>query len=250
MAKMTMLAIVQDILNDMDGDFVNSIDDTEESMQVAQIVKSTYNAMMSNRNWAHTRHPIQLTPTSNLAQPTHVILPDNVKELYFIKYNVSAYDVTKTQFNPVKYMEPDEFLQVTNYYNTDEGNVLTVLDDSGISVQVMNNVSPTFYTSFDDRTLIFNSFDNAVESNITSHRMQAMAYVMPNLIVEDSAIPDLPDDAFSMLVESAKSKASWKLRQVADPAAQAEAKRQTKWLARNHRRVNNKLTYPDYGRKK
>jgi len=46
MAKMTVLEIVQDILNDIDGDEVNSIDDTLESEQVAQIVKSTYDAII------------------------------------------------------------------------------------------------------------------------------------------------------------------------------------------------------------
>jgi hypothetical protein len=249
MAKMTLLDIVQDIMNDMDGDFVNSIDDTEESMQVAQIVKSTYNAMMSNRNWAHTRHPIILTPTSNLAQPTHVVLPESVKELYFINYNTAEAGQAQVIFKKVSYKEPDEFLQLTNAYGTDSDDVITVLDDSGMSMQIATDGPPKFYTSFDDRTIIFNSYDLAVESNITSGRMQAVAYVMPTFITTDSAIPDLPDDAFSLLVESAKSKCSWKLRQVADPAAQAEAKRQNKWLSRNNRRVNNKLKYPNYGRK-
>jgi len=88
-----------------------------------------------------------------------------------------------------------------------------------------------------------------VESNITSNRMQSMAYLMPEFYLRDDAIPNLPDDAFSLLTESAKSKASWKLRQVADQSAQAEAKRQNKWLARNNRRVENKIKYPNYGRK-
>jgi uncharacterized protein with NAD-binding domain and iron-sulfur cluster len=233
----------------MDGDFVNSIDDTEESMQVAQIVRSTYNAMMSNRNWAHTRHPIQLVPTANLAQPTHVTVPDKIKELYFINYNIAKAGDEQVSFVPMKWKEPDEFLQLTNYYNTSEDNVTTVVDDSGVSFQIMNDTAPSFYTSFDDRTLVFNSYDSAVESNITANRMQSMAYMMPDFIVQNSAIPNLPDDAFALLVESAKSKASWKLRQVADPAAQAEAKRQTKWLARNHRRVNKGIKYPNYGRK-
>ena len=51
--KYTLLAIVQEILSDMDSDEVNSIDDTVESQQVASIVRSAYMAIMSNRNWAH-----------------------------------------------------------------------------------------------------------------------------------------------------------------------------------------------------
>jgi len=51
--KLTLLEIVQDIMNDMDGDEVNAISDTIESQQVAQIVKTTYLEMMANRNWPH-----------------------------------------------------------------------------------------------------------------------------------------------------------------------------------------------------
>jgi hypothetical protein len=248
--KMTLLDIVQDIMNDMDGEFVNSIDDTEESRQVAQIVKSTYIALMSNRNWAHTRHPIQLVPTSDLSRPTHVTVPDNVKAMAFINYNTAQADDTQVAFNPVKWKEPDDFLAVTNYYNTVSDDTQTVLDPSGVSFQILNNTGPTIYTSFDDRHLIFNAYDNEVESNITAARMQSMAYIMPDFVLSDDAIPDLPDDAFALLVESAKSKASWKLRQVADPAAQAEAKRQNKWLSGHQRRVQPSLHYPNYGRKK
>jgi hypothetical protein len=250
MAKMTMLEITQDILNDIDGDFVNSIDDTEESTQVAQIVKSTYLAMMSNRNWAHTRKPIQLTPTTDLNKPTHVIVPEKVKELYFINYNAVKSGDTKADFKAQIWREPDEFLQLVNYYDNSQSNVTTVIDNSGIVIQIKNDEAPSFYTSFDDRSLVFNAFDSEVESNLTSTKMQSMAYVMPDLIVGDSVIPDLPDEAFSALVEAAKSKCSWKLRQVADPAAQAEAKRQNKWLARKGRRIAQGFTYPNYGRKR
>jgi hypothetical protein len=249
MAKMTMLDIVQDILNDIDGDWVNSIDDTEEAMSVAAIVKSTYLAMMSNRNWPHTRKPIQLTPTIDLAKPTHMTVPDKVKELYFINYNSAKFGETKADFKEMTWREPDEFLQITNYYNNGESNVTTVVDDSGVSIQIMNDVAPTIYTSFDDRTLVFNSYDRDVESNLTSTRMQSMAYIMPDLIVGDDVVPDLPDVAFSSLVEKAKTKAAWKLRQVRDIESEKESSKQEKWLARKARRVNQGFGYPNYGRK-
>jgi hypothetical protein len=249
MAKLTMLAITQDILNDIDGDWVNSIDDTEEAMSVAAIIKSTYLAMMSNRNWPHTRKPIQLTPTTDLTKPTHMVVPDNIKELYFINYNSAKFGETKADFQKMEWREPDVFLQITNNYNNGESNVTTVIDDSGVNIQIKNDIAPTIYTSFDDRTLVFNAYNSEIESNLTSSRMQSMAYIMPDLIIGDSVVPDLPDEAFSALVEGAKAKASWKLRQVADPAAQAETKRQNKWLSRKVRRVNQGFEYPNYGRK-
>ena len=37
---MTLLDMVQDVLNDLDSDEVNDIDDTIEAQQIAQIIKS------------------------------------------------------------------------------------------------------------------------------------------------------------------------------------------------------------------
>jgi len=55
MAKMTVLEIVQDILNDLDGDAVNSINDTVEALQIAQIVKTTFNNILDGKDF-HIRN--------------------------------------------------------------------------------------------------------------------------------------------------------------------------------------------------
>lgn len=250
MAKMTLLDMVQDILNDMDGDGVNSVDDTVEAGQVAQIIKSAYIAMMSDRNWPHMRKPRQLTPTTDLKQPTHMRLADDVKELDFIKYNTTKSGETRNRFTDMEWREPDEFLQITNSYNTDEEHVDVVIDDSGTIIQIMNDRAPSIYTSFDDRVLIFNSYDSEVESNLTSSKVQSMSYVMPSFILEDSFIPDLPDMAFTALLEDAKAKATWKLRGERDVYAEREASKQDKFLSRRNRRVQGGIKYPNYGRKR
>ena len=252
--KYSLLDIVQDILNDIDSDEVNSIDDTVEATQVAQIVKSTYFAMMSTRNWPHLRKSIQLIPTTDLAQPTHVYVKDDIKELAFINYDTreTPYanpDGTRARWKRMEWREPEDFLRITNRYNEQEANIDVVHDDSGIDIQIMNDRSPTIYTSFDDRTLIFNSYDSVRESNIESTYIQAMAYVMPKWLPSDDFIPDLPDEAFMALIEEAKSRASLKLRQVMDQKSEQEARRQQRWLSRKARRVENGIRYPDYGRK-
>jgi hypothetical protein len=75
-----------------------------------------------------------------------------------------------------------------------------------------------------------------------------MAYIMPSWLPSDDFIPDLPDEAFTALIEEAKSRASLKLRQVADQKSEQESRRQQRWLARKSRRVSNGIIYPNYGR--
>lgn len=246
--KYSLLDICQDVLNDLDSDEVNSIDDTVESFQVAAIVKSTYFAMMSSRNWPHLRKSIQLAPTTNLAQPTHMYVQQDIKELAFINYDTRKFGETRAKYIEMKWREPDDFLRITNSYNIDADNVTHVRDDSQLDLQVMNDRSPTIFTSFDDKTLIFNAYDSEREANIESTYIQAMAYIMPKWIPADDFIPDLPDGAFSALIEEAKSRASLKLRQVADQKSEQESNRQQRWLARKSRRVAGGIRYPNYGR--
>jgi hypothetical protein len=247
--KWSLLDIVQEILNDMDSDEVNSIDDTIEATQVAQIVKSTYFAMMSNRNWPHLKKAIRLIPTADLDKPTYMYIPDIVKELTFVNYDARKTTSDRAKWVEQKWKDPEEFLKLVNQYNGLNENVDIVKDPSGIDVAIMNDRHPTYFTSFDDTTLIFNSYDKARESNLQSTFIQSMAYVMPEWRHVDSAIPDIPEEAFIALIEEAKSRASAKLRQQPDQKAEQESGRQQRWLSRKARKVAGGIQYPNYGRR-
>lgn len=248
MAKMTLLEIVVDILNDLDGDEVNSIDDTFESQQVAQIVKSTYIAMMSNRNWPHQMKLVSLVASGNNALPTHVTVQDPVKEMVSVNYNKVRDGETRRKYQPMRWLEPDDFLRHTNRRNSDENNIDIITDPSGVELLIRNDLAPTYYTSFNDSTLVFDSYDNAVDDTIQESKIQARAYVMNSWVHLDDAIPDLPDEAFTALLEEAKSRAALKLRQQPDQKAEQESRRQQAWLARKDWRVKGGIKYPDYGR--
>lgn len=249
MAKMTLLEIVQDILNDLDSDEVNSIDDTFESAQVAQMVKSTYLAMMSNRNWAHLRRGIQIAASGAASTPTHMNVQQGIKEICFINYNCIEDGETRKKYKEMKYLHPDDFLRLVNQRNNDESNVDVILDPSAIELLIRNDINPTYYTSFDDETLVFDAYDSAVEATLQQSKIQAVAYVMPEWTHTDTAIPDLPEEAFTALLEEAKSRAMFKLKQTNDAKAEQEAGRQHRWLARKNWAVQGGVRYPDYGRK-
>lgn len=248
--KLSLLDYVQDIANDLDTDQIDSISDTFESEQIAQIVKSTYFAMMSNRNWPHLKKPIQLDGSTDLALPTHMYLKDDVKELVFINYDKTRLGDTGKRYASTRWVEPDDFLRILNNNNSANDNVDIIQDPSGIELLIVNNKAPDYYTSFDDNTVIFDSYDKEVDATLQGAKVQAQAYVMPTWEHEDDFIPDLPSEAVTALLEEAKSRASLKLRQMPDQKAEQESQRQQRWLSRKAWEVKGGIRYPNYGRRR
>lgn len=248
-AKMSLLELVQDILNDMDSDEVNSIDDTIESAQVAQILRATYQAMMSNRNWPHQKRLLTLVPSGDDTLPTHVTMQEEIKEMVGVKYNCAKFGETRRYYQPVYWAEPDDFLRISNARNSDDVNIDIIVSD-GIELLIRTDQPPRYYTSFNDNTLIFDSYDKEVDDTIQASKIQATAYVMLEWVHADDAIPDLPAEAFTALLEEAKSRAFVKLKQQTDPTAATEARRQQAWLSRKAWRAAGGVKYPSYGRGK
>lgn len=246
--KRTLLDIVQEILSDLDSDEVDSITDTVESEQIATIVKATYYSMISNRLWPHLRRSIQIDSYSDVTKPTHMKIQDEIKELCFINYNKAKLGDVDKKYESLTYLQPDQFIHKTNQEKSSQANVLTVVDPGGIDLLIRNDKAPTYFTSFDDSTIILDSFDSEVDTTTQNSKVQAQAYVIPAWTHDDTFIPDLPDDAFTALTEEAKSRASARLKQMPDQKAEQESTRQNRWLARKARRVAGGIQYPDYGR--
>ncbi len=250
MAKLTVLEIVQDILNDADADQVNSINDTVESLQVAQIIKTTYFEIIANRNWPHLRRSIQLDSVLDTDRPTHLKLPTGIKELVFFNYNKRKSDEDKERYDKLDYVEPEEFLRRSNNRNSLESTIDQITDFGGVKFLIRNDRQPEYFTSFDDEFLIADSYDIDLESTLQSSQSQCVAYQDPIWSVDDSFIPDLPSEAFPALQEEAKSTAFIVLKQQANEKAEQKSKRQQRWLSRKAWRVSGGIKYPDYGRKR
>lgn len=248
MSKPTLLDITQDILNDISGDEVNSIDDTVESVQVAAIVRSTFMDMMTTRSWPHTRKLLQLTASGSTSLPVYMTFDDNLKELIMVSYDKSR-SLSVVQMDEIKYLNPEDFLRISQKRNSNSSLITVVTDPtSNISFNIDNSNPPTYFTSFDDKTLIFDSWDSAIENTLQTDRVQAYAYVMPDWVHTDAGIPDLPIEAFTQLTEEAKSRCALKLRQQADQKAEQASLSSKRWLARKDWTVAGGIQFPSYGR--
>jgi len=206
-------------------------------------------AMMSNRNWPHLKGTIALTSYGDNTLPTHMRVVEDIKELVFINYDRHLVGETRKRYEKITWEEPDAFLYRLNSENNDADEVDVITDPSGIELLIRTDRGPQYFTSFDDDTLVFNSYDSDVDTTLQASKVQAQAYVMPSWTHTDSAVPNLPSEAFTALLEEAKSRSSLKLNQEADQKAEQEATRQHKWLSRKAWQVNGGIKYPNYGRR-
>lgn len=245
-----LLKMVQSILSDLDFDEVDSIDDTVEAEQIASIIRDTFFAMVSNRNWLQHRKLARLTGYANPDKPTHMKVPDDIKEIISLRYGVTTVEGEERykEFKDVKYIDPDDFLRRSNKLKASASNVKVVTDDSGVEILIQTDRFPTYYTSFDDSTVIFDSFDSSAEDTMQKTNTQCLAYVLPDWEHVGDAKIALPSEALIALLEESRSKAAVKLRQVEDVKAEQEARRQQRWLSRKQWTVNGGVKYPNYGR--
>jgi hypothetical protein len=247
MRQMTLLEIVQDILSDLDSDEVNSINDTVEATQVANTVRSVYEHLIDSRDWPHLYAIYALDSSTDVSLPTLLSLPTNVEELMFLKYNKKKSTDVNDRYEDVKYKLPEDFINICNKRNSSDSTVEQITI-SGVTLNVLNNVAPTYYTSFDNDTIICDSYDNAVDSILQSSKTQARGKRLPIFTLTDTFIPDLPVNAFALLVNESKSACSLKFKQTADQKAEQYSVTNRRKMSQEAWRVTNGISYPDYGR--
>lgn len=253
MAKMTLLAMVQDILSDMTSDNVNSISDTVESEQVAQVIKTLYLEMVDDPalKLNHTYSLFQLTPSGDTDIPTHMYLPDNVGLMEWVMYNCILDVADPINYTPVRYITPAEFSQMSAARNSSETNIQSVTDpESSVTLLIRNDVNPSVWTSYDDETLVFDAFNSDVDSTLQQSKTQCWGRLAPTWVHEDDAYPDLPDNLFSYLLTHAKEYCFDTIKQQPNRSVSKRARSQDIKVTRAKQRTRNVIGEgPNWGRK-
>lgn len=246
---MTLLEVVQDIMSDMNSDEINSINDSVEALQVAQIVKSTYYNIIDGKDFPWLKELFQMSSSGTVARPTHMTLPENVIDLDWIKYNNKKATETRNRYTTIKYKSPEEFFNIVNERVSTASNIQIVSDTTGIQLNIINDQAPTYFTSFDDETLVFDSFDSAVENTLQASKTQCYGKRSVVFTMDDDFTPDMPVQMFSYLLNEAKSTCFAVLKQMPNAKAEQQAMSQKRRMSQEAWRIKNGITYPNYGRK-
>src|SRR5688572_11636368 len=123
MPSYTLLDYVQTIASSLDSDEVNSYDDSVESLQIANIVKTVYNDIQARADLEEHFDVFELTASGDAAKPILMFRPDDVSSILWLKYNKIADGEVNPRWEDIIFMPVDEFINFTYQLLPSEGNV-------------------------------------------------------------------------------------------------------------------------------
>jgi hypothetical protein len=254
--RYSLLQLVQLTLSSLDGDEVNSISDTTESLQVAQCAQMVYNDLITVTDLPEQFQLFSLTASNDPTIPIVMYRPENIESIDWVKYQRTIQDDTTgqlwwTMLTPIGI---EEFLKRQDGLSLDAPNVSQMnlsLPNTTLQLLYYNDRSPDWYTSFDDNTLLFSSIDTTEDSTLQSSKTLCYGEFSTNFVPVDNFIPQFDSDVHQIWLHETKALASAEIRQVTNAKAEKSARKGWIKLQDGKPGINtgsyyNK--YPNYGR--
>lgn len=252
--RYTLLEMVQTLLAAMDSDEVNSISDTVESQQVATMIKGVYYDLAVDLQLPEHDGLFELTASGDSSKPALMTVPSNVCRIDQIRYNTQLSTETYSNYQNVYYKPWNEFQDMQQSLRDATSNVGEMtFTNNGETFEIMywSNRMPTWFSSVDDYTLVFDSYDSDEDTTLQKSKTQCYGAVYPTWTEVDTFEPDLDPTQFSYLINRAKVRAFAELKQAANQEAAAETRIQKIRNQTVKRRVPNLTEHerlPKYGR--
>lgn len=238
--SMTLLEMVQGILNSMDSDEINSINDTVESRQVAQIVKDSYYEIVVGQDLPTNITLGGLEGLGDSATPTCLSIPSNIANVKWIKYDCRNATDTSEVFNDIQYLEPKDFIERAYNLDATQPNVSTfqietIGGEYSTPIRYLTDKAPEYYTVIGGTFVIFDSIDLAVDTTIQQDKVLAEVERLRDWTMTDGFTPDLTPAQFQLLYSEAKRQAFVEAKQAQNPVAEQRARRN--WVRTNRNKV-------------
>lgn len=235
MAKMTLLDMVQNILSALDSDPVDSLDETVEAVQVAELIKEAYFDLLSQRDWPFLFSLGQLQALADTNNPTKMKIPDTWNKIKWIKYNKKE----------VQWVDPETFNNIISNRVAQAG----VINSNGYVI----NQDPQYWTSYDDTYIVFDGYNSAQDTTLQASKSVVYGTQQASWVHTDTFIPAIPEKFFPTLLAEAKSQAFVNLKQQSNAREERKATR-GRMVMRNDawRNENGEVKYNtkvSYGRK-
>lgn len=205
---MNLQEMTERVAEFVNADKVDSINDTDESLRIATIIKETYEEMVLSKEIQTALELFKLQSASTLSAKTCLLIPDEALTLDIVKYTHKDGKIYSPQ-----YMEPMEFIDWTLGLDTTQEHVETVTDkESGAVYNIRTDKDPSFYTIISGKYLIFDSYNSEFENTLQGRHCICYGHTLPAFELKDAFVPDLQEQQFPILLSRAKTAADMELR--------------------------------------
>lgn len=218
--RYTLLEMTQRILESMESDEISDINETPESLAVANIIKECYFDIVGEFNPMEVEGLFKLDASGNSSLPTLMYIPTSISKILWLQYNIS--DADKPNYQELQYIRPEEFFYETSGIDPDD----TTYDDMTVTIngtafvfRYKNDKFPQKYTIFDDYYVIFDSYDVGTELTLTQARTLGFGDRVPTFTMSNTFTPDLDPRQFQLLLQDSKRTAFEELKQASHKIA-------------------------------
>lgn len=222
MRKYTLLELVQEVSREIGDKERIGLDEDLRVNDIANICINVLEGICTRRQWEFLRDRI-VVPTATPSK-TGVTTPDTVVRVNGVKYKVG------TQYKELCYLLPEDFLRMTD---NNVNNTEPVVVAGGGTIYVANNKAPSYYTSFNEEELVFDSYDSTVSAGIVAANVQIWADIQLDTagareagLPVESWTPDIPARLNSLWLWECIEKCYSSIVRVDNQQATREARRQ------------------------
>lgn len=211
----------------MDSDEVNTIYGTAESTAVANIAKECYFDIVGDIGLREHRSLFQLTASGDNTKPVKMTLPTAAITIESLEYNVGT--LLAPEYTTLTFVDLETFLQRQNNLTGTGTDTMTLSINSGSFV--FNHYTdrwPTYYTTVDDQTLLFDAYDIDEETTLTASRTRAFGLLNQTFTMADAFVPVLDNRQFQLWLQATKAQSFVELKQSENP--KAEKKERRNWI--------------------
>lgn len=251
--RLSMLTVVQKTMEALNLDEVNSISDSPDAEQIAQIAQDSIYDLLNQSDWPFTIRLSQFESIADSNRPNYLRIPDEVTRIDYIKYDntdpVNQVDgVDLVEIENIQWLPPQQFLNLVQTRNTQLNEITMITDFNGVRMPIYNDRGPAHWTSFDDEYITFDGWNSTLESTLQGNKSQGHFKWIQDVIIADDFLLDAPSHFFSTWLADVKSTAFIYMKQEASPKDEQRARRGLSVLRRNASRTDFDDGKVKYGR--
>lgn len=223
--KYTLLEIIQRVGSVIKSDEITELDETIEAVDIRNEIQNTFDDLMSTWDWEFLKHHPRKLDAITPARVVQLAIPSDVKHIEKLMYNARSAVGSDPVFKNLTYLKPSEFHELVlrrqlgaNVEECDVGD--------GVAIRVYNDQEPSYFTSYDEVTVVFDAYQKSVDAaGIDPAKTAVIATLILNSGSTADWSPAVPEYIHNLWFQESVARCSSQIRGVENGRYERQARR-------------------------